>query len=160
MLQEETTWVTKFQQEKMWQHLLSLYRPTSLLLLPSKLLKRIVHNCLINYLLGNTLLSPCQFGFRHCHSSTQEALLSYATNDWHYHLDSGQSVASVFFNFSKAFDRVPHSQLTSTLSKSLAHFWNSLVLLLLLQPIPERCPQWLLLHHPSRCPLFFSIYMN
>ena len=132
----------------------SNYRSISLLPLPSKLLEHIVHNRLMKYLLCNDLLSPCQFGFCPC-SSTQETLL-YATNDWHYHLDSGHSVALVFFNLSKAFDRVPHSQLTSKLSKHWSlWFTYEMISLLPLQPIPEGCPQWPLLHHPSsnlRCP--------
>ena len=65
-----------------------------LLPLPSKVLERIIHNCLMNYLLSNNVLSPHQFGF-HPGSSTQEALL-YATNDWHQHTDYGLSVALVF----------------------------------------------------------------
>ena len=68
----------------------------------------------MNYLLSNNVLSPHQFDF-HPGSSTQEALL-YANNDWHYHMDHGLSVASVFFDLSKAFGRVPHSQLISTLA--------------------------------------------
>ena len=92
----------------------SNYRPISLLSLPSKVLERIIHNCLMNYLLSNNVLSSRQFGFRP-RSSTQEALL-YTTNDWHYHMDHGLSVASGFFDLSKAFDRVPHSQLISTLA--------------------------------------------
>ena len=38
------------------------------------------------------------------------------TIDWHYHMDHGLSVASVFFDLSKVFDRVPNSQLISTLA--------------------------------------------
>ena len=57
------------------------YRPISLLPLLSKLLERIVHNKISNFLYSNKLLSNCQFGFRP-RSSTQEALLS-ATHCWH-----------------------------------------------------------------------------
>ena len=92
----------------------SNYRPISLLSLPSKVLERIIHNRLLNYLLSNNVLTLHQFGFRPG-SSTQEALL-YATNDWHHHMDHGLSVASVSFDLSKAFNRVPHSQLISTLA--------------------------------------------
>ena len=80
------------------------YRPIYLLSLPSKVLERIVHNRLLKYLQSNNILSPCQFGFRPC-SSTQEALL-FATNDWSLSLDKGTSVAAVFFDLSKAFDKV------------------------------------------------------
>ena len=90
------------------------YRPISLLSLPSKVLEWIVHNCLLNYLLANNILSSRQFGFRPG-GSTQEALL-FATNDWSHCLDKGTSVAAVFFDLSKAFDRVPHCQLLHTLA--------------------------------------------
>ena len=90
------------------------FRPISLLSLPSKILERIVHNQLLNHLLSNDLLSSRQFGFRPS-SSTQEALL-FATHDWSCYLDKGLSVAAVFFDLSKAFDKVPHCQLLSALA--------------------------------------------
>ena len=104
------------------------YRPISLLSLPSKVLERIVHNRLLDYLLANNILSSCQFGFRPG-SSTQEALL-FATNDWSRCQDKGTSVAVVFFHLSKAFDRVPHCQLLHTLasvgvSGSLLNWFHS-----------------------------------
>ena len=85
--------------------LVSNYRPISLLSLPSKILERIVHNKLLDYLLSNSLLSRSQFGFQPS-SSTQEALIS-ATTDWHKLLDSKANVAAVFFDLSKAFDSIP-----------------------------------------------------
>ena len=48
--------------------------------LPSKILERIVHNHVSEFLSKHNLLSRVQFGFR-SHSSTQEALLS-VTNTW------------------------------------------------------------------------------
>ena len=40
------------------------YRPISLLPLISKILERIIHSCLMNFLQTNRLLSSCQYGFR------------------------------------------------------------------------------------------------
>ena len=93
---------------------ISNYRPISLLSIPSKLLKRIVHRRLLHHLLDNSILSPRQFGFRPG-SSTQEALLT-ATYDWHHCLDHGLSTAALFLDLSKAFDRVPHRKVLCTLS--------------------------------------------
>ena len=90
------------------------YRPISLLPLLSKLLERIVHNKISNFLYSNKLLSNCQFGFRP-RSSTQEALLS-ATHCWHQLLSSHRQVAAVFIDAKKAFDSVPHNYLISSLA--------------------------------------------
>ena len=78
------------------------YRPISLLPLLSKLLERIVHNKISNFLYSNKLLSNCQFGFRP-RSFTQEALLS-ATHCWYQLLSSHRQVAAVFIDVKKAFD--------------------------------------------------------
>ena len=104
------------------------YRPISLLSIPSKLLERIVYSKLMVHLLENSLLSTRQFGFRP-QSSTQEAILS-ATNDWHLHLDSKKEVACMFFDFSKAFDTLPHWTILSNLKRvgvtgSLLKWFNS-----------------------------------
>jgi len=90
-------------------------KPISLLSLVSKVLERIVHNHLLNFLLSNNLLSLRQFGF--CpNSSSQEALL-VVISDWSSHLNQGSSVAAVFFDLSKAFDKVLHHQLLPALAK-------------------------------------------
>ena len=87
------------------------YRPISLLPLISKILERIIHSRLMNYLQTKHLLSSCQYGFRP-RSSIQEALLS----DWHLMLSKHCQVASIFFNVKKAFDSVPHDKLIHSLA--------------------------------------------
>ena len=46
--------------------LLQNYRPISLLSLVGKLQERLVHNLLLDHLLGRGAISPSQFGFRPC----------------------------------------------------------------------------------------------
>ena len=46
---------------------------------------------------------------------TTGAILS-AVNDWHCHLDRVAEVQTVFFDFQKAFDTVPHAKLISKLT--------------------------------------------
>ena len=69
----------------------------------------------MNHLLSNYLLSNAQFGFRPF-SSTQEALIA-ATTNWHQHLVKKLSIGAVFFDLSKAFDRVPHAGLLTALRR-------------------------------------------
>ena len=92
----------------------SNYRPISLLSLISKVLERIVHRRISNFLYSNSLLSNCQFGFRP-QSFTQEALLS-VTRSWFNLLSKHRQVACVFFDVKKAFDSVPHDKIISSLS--------------------------------------------
>ena len=92
------------------------YRPISLLSLVGKLQERLVHNLLLDHLLGTGVISPSQFGFRPC-SSTQEALLS-ATQTWHKHMEDGFSTVCVFLDLSKAFDSVTHQGVFDALAGS------------------------------------------
>ena len=89
------------------------YQPISLLSLVSKVLERLIHSKLLNYILSNDLRSNCQHGFRPG-SSTQEALL-LATNDWHNLLNFNKQVAVVFVDIHKASDSVPHHLLINSL---------------------------------------------
>ena len=91
----------------------SNYRPISLLSLPSKILERIVHNRVSEFLLKHNLLSRVQFSFR-SHSSTQEALLS-VTNTWQTMLSKHKLIAAVFLDVKKAFNSVSHHQLIHSL---------------------------------------------
>ena len=94
--------------------LVNNYRPISLLSLVSKILERIVHSNLMDYLTHHNHISPNQFGFRP-RSSTQEALLK-VTNCWHHDLKHNKQVGVVFFDIRKAFDSVPHTRLLSALA--------------------------------------------
>ena len=52
----------------------SNYRPISVLPILSKILERVVHDQLYNYLTCNNILHPCQSGFR-CNHSTSTTLI-------------------------------------------------------------------------------------
>jgi len=86
------------------------YRPISVTSIACKLMEKLVRNTILCHLVENGLLSTKQFGFV-CGRSTVTQLLNY--------LDicadvvaSGGIVDSIYFDFSKAFDTVPHKRLS------------------------------------------------
>ena len=87
----------------------SNYRPVSLLSIVSKLLEKIVFSLLTDHLLEHAPISDCQWGFQKGKSTTTSLL--YTTQEWYTLLDKKQDVLCVFFDFRKAFDRVPHRRL-------------------------------------------------
>ena len=91
-------------------------RPIAQLPEISKLLERLVHNQLQGYLEVNKLIHPRQAGFRPGHS-TQTALLG-VFDDIRQAIDDRMMTILVLFDFSKAFDSIPHALLLSKL-KSL-----------------------------------------
>lgn len=93
----------------------SNYRPISLLPIASKLLERTVHTQLMRYIdTVDGALPPQQFAYRRHHSC--EDALALAINAWQLALDGGDSVGIAFVDMTKAFDRVNHQQLITTLT--------------------------------------------
>ena len=85
------------------------YRPVALLSLLSKVMESIIDDGIRKFLNISNFLTPEQHGFRKGRSCLTN-LLS-ATDDWSKEADSGNSVDVIFLDFSKAFDKVPHSRL-------------------------------------------------
>jgi ribonucleases P/MRP protein subunit RPP40 len=63
------------------------------------------------FLESNSILTPRQHGFRSKHSCETQLIL--AIDDWAQALDSGLRTDIAIFDFSKAFDSVPHRRLLS-----------------------------------------------
>ena len=82
------------------------YRPVSLTSVVCKTLERIIVKYLNNHLITNSLLDQNQFGFRSGRSTSDQLLLTY--NDVSLLTDIGMTVDLIFFDFSKAFDKVCH----------------------------------------------------
>ena len=78
-----------------------------------------MRNLLIDYFAEFHPLSTQQWGFTRGKSTTG-ALLT-ATDNWHRLLDSGLDICTVFFDFSKAFDTVPHRPLLQKLKDLNVH---------------------------------------
>jgi len=67
----------------------------------------------ISYLQKAFCMSDDQFGFRKGRSTVTPLLLT--THQWHKSLESKHQVACVFFDYTKAFDSVPHQALLNKL---------------------------------------------
>ena len=86
------------------------YRPISLLSVASKVLEKLVHNCIVDYVVNS--ISNDQFGFLRGRSTLQQLLIFF--NIVH---NSSSQVDVTYLDFRKAFDSVAHNEL-------LFKLWN------------------------------------
>ena len=86
---------------------MSNYRPITVLPTLSKIFERFVHTQIYNYLTENKILTSNQFGFRPKLSTS--TALAFFTNNIIENADNGLITASVFLDFSNAFDTVDHA---------------------------------------------------
>ena len=89
--------------------LCSNYRPVSLLSCVGKIMERCVQNHVFGFLKSNNLLTSCQSGFIPGDSTTFQLLVMY--DDFCKSLDNKLTTQSVFFDISKAFEKVWHKGL-------------------------------------------------
>ena len=89
------------------------YRPISLLLLPGKILEKLIHHQLSEYMEGEGLLSERQHGFRKGHSTTHA--VAQLSNFVSKKLDNRTPTLVTYIDFKKAFDCVQHSLLLDKL---------------------------------------------
>ena len=85
------------------------YRPISLLSCIGKLAERIIKNRLYSFLESNKLLSSAQSGFRNFRGTGDNLL--FMTQKIQESLNRGKKVCGIYFDISKAFDKVWHAGL-------------------------------------------------
>lgn len=80
------------------------YRPISLLSVFSKIIEKIVHSRILNFLNQNNVLIDCQHGFRPGHSTETGTVdfMQYVYRE----LDEGKYVTAFFFDLTRAFDTI------------------------------------------------------
>lgn len=90
------------------------YRPISLTSIPSKILEQIIFTNVIRHLESNNLLNVNQHRFRK-NLSYETQLLEFIH---HINMNTERKTQTdaIFLDFSKAFNRVPHSRLITKLS--------------------------------------------
>ena len=91
------------------KHSPSNYRPVSLTSLVVKILERLIHSRITDFLDQHHKLSSFQHGFRRGHSCQTQLLAT--VHEWARSLDNRASTHVIFLDFSKAFDSVPHQKL-------------------------------------------------
>ena len=87
----------------------SNYRPIALTSICCKLLEHIISSHIMSHLDRYNILNDSQHGFRKRRGCDTQLLLT--TSDLAYSMDKKKQVDAVLLDFSKAFDRVPHTRL-------------------------------------------------
>ena len=90
------------------------FRPIALLNFLSKVLEKLVHDQIVDFITGTAILDPLQAGFRK-HHNTATALMKF-TEDIRTGFDRKLVTIALLFDFSKAFDTISPTILLRKLS--------------------------------------------
>ena len=89
------------------------YHPISLTCVCCKIMEHIMCSNMCRFLESHNILTPRQHGFQAGFSC--ETQLMQAVDDWAHYLHLGKQTDLIVFDFSKAFDSVPHQRLLAKL---------------------------------------------
>ncbi|MEW8548045.1 MAG: reverse transcriptase family protein, partial [Candidatus Thiodiazotropha sp.] len=90
------------------------YRPVSLTSIVCKCMEKIIRSSILTHLVRNNHISNAQFGFRTGRSCILQ--LIDVMEDWSNYYENGESWDTVYLDFAKAFDSVPHKRLLHKIS--------------------------------------------
>ena len=90
-------------------------RPISLLPLPGKLLEKVIHTQLMEYLTANSIIDKNQGGFRKGFSTM--STIAKVTDNIYAAMNNSKLTLAVFIDFKKAFDTLNHAILLKKLTK-------------------------------------------
>ena len=85
------------------------YRPVSLTCIICKIIESIIRDKIMEHMENNNLFSNKQFGFLNGRSTVLQLLT--VLDKWTKIIDEGGTIDCVYFDFKKAFDKVPHQRL-------------------------------------------------
>ena len=91
------------------------HRPISVVSVFSRILEKIVHNQISEYLKATKALTLSQSGFQKCCSTITS--LNGSTDNWCENIDNKQLNLTIFLSLKKAFDTVNHKILLEKLKK-------------------------------------------
>ena len=93
---------------------LNNYRPISVISVFARMLERLVHDQLSEFLTVNNILTSSQAALRKLNSTTTSLISS--TDHWHEYMDNNKMNLAIFLDSRKAFDTVDHSILIKKLN--------------------------------------------
>ena len=89
------------------------YRPVSLTSVASKIFEKLIRSRIVDHMNSNNLFSDKQFGFIGGRSTSLQLLT--VLDKWTKILDEGGTIHTIYMDFMKAFDKVPHRRLIAKL---------------------------------------------
>lgn len=91
------------------------YRPISVISIFSRILERIVHDQMFDFLLENNVITKNQSAFRKLYSTITSLICS--TDFWYENIDSKKLNLTIFLDLKKAFDTVDHKIMVKKLCR-------------------------------------------
>ena len=101
------------------RHIPGNYRPVSLTSVAGKCMERLIRDAIMTHMTEIDLLSPKQHGFIQGRSCVTQLLA--VLDSWTLALDEGGNIDTIYLDFAKAFDTVPHQRLLMKLRCMFIH---------------------------------------